>query len=87
MTLTEEKIYRKLVAAFIVDGNKVIYESDGQKYDKYIIDLEDAFLFFYPEMDGKITHSKLGVIYSNNETLTALFPELKDIYNQIINIK
>ena len=84
MTLIEEKLYRKIVATFIVDGNKDVYQDEGTEYDRYIIDLEDDFLFYFPDFDGKITHSRLGVIFSNNETFTGLFPELKEIYNQIL---
>ena len=58
---------------------------DEQK-NRYILDLEHGFLFYYPDT-GKILHQterRLKTIFRDKKTCWVLESELKELLNQII---
>lgn len=60
------------------------YTDEGETYKRFIIDLNPGYLLGY-ENNAKITHSKLGLIFRSENECRCLEPELKKIFDQVIN--
>lgn len=81
--LQRKRIYRMLKAALNCSLNYDLYEDEGEKYKRFIIDLNPGHLLGYSN-NAKITHTKLGLIFRSENECRCLDSELKEIYNQII---